>query len=267
MKDHWFRFIFRSLLLLVLLVLPFSVVTKPVEINNGGQTIQLRPPSFVTEARADSSVIGNILDTEAGISAYGQFPSGVVLSQIKGLFRTIELETSSYIIGSIGVPNYSEHYDVHVYVNQNGWILAYYPKGEPVSIIVDIRQTDLNSNKLKTVIALVAATVGAPVPTLTYYHFAYPNATNILMVAEDSAGGNTFTIKLPSTYGYSEFSWALHNGYPYDFSVDGTNNPHIVWDENYYVLGFIYTSELLPDVEHTITADIYGVLVILYRVP
>ena len=89
-----------------------------------GNVLDLRAPQFIAQAEPNStdSFIGDKLDAEAGISAYYKAPDTIDLNQVAPVFRTIEISTTEYIIGSVAVPNYPEHYDVHVYVNTNGWI-------------------------------------------------------------------------------------------------------------------------------------------------
>lgn len=239
---------------------------------NAEQTLTLQAPAFV-QASADKSTISNIgtyLSNEAGISAYIQTTNPIDLKRVRSLYRTIETETTNYIIGSIAVPNHPEHFDVHVYIHTDGWILAYYLKGDVTSKIVDVRSRTINSTKLETVISIIAGALGETTTGLKYYDFRYPNATHILFVAEDYANGNDFTIILPSEYGYYERSWAVYDTYRDNiFRVDGVAaTPTWSGDSMYY--GTLAVSTLLPGTPHTIQVDTddnaYGVLVITYRV-
>ena len=91
------------------------------------------------------------------------------------------------------------------------------------------------------------------------------------MIAENNANGNTFTINLPSTYGYFERGWAGDRGqYSGTFTVDGVAaaNTFTVQYSNEY--GTITSAQMLPGITHTIQvtgAMSYGVLIIIYRVP
>jgi hypothetical protein len=237
-----------------------------------GQTLRLEAPPFVRTAYAQENPtafdLGAYLDQEAGISAYYKSPDAITLSQVRGQFRTIETETADYIIGSVAVPNHPENFDAHVYVHTTGWILAYYLRADPVSKIVDVYNSTIDTTKLKTVVSIIASAAGAPFTDVTYYDFRYPNATNMLFVAEDIADGHDFTIKMPSAYGYFERGWALHNfsgGSAY-FLLDGVDLSE-VWGGNSMFYGTITASSLLPDIQHAILVDDYGVLVLIYRVP
>ena len=265
------RPLFASLMIVGILLV-VGLVRQPSRASRGRNVLNLQAPSFVDVANAETNPaeldIGGLLDQEAGISAYYKSPDAITLSQVRGQFRTIEAETADYIIGSVAVPNYAEHFDAHVYVHTNGWILAYYPRADPVSKIIDIKALTVNTTKLKNVVSAVASTAGAPFTDVTYYDFRYPNATNMLFVAEDGSNGDDFTIQLPSTFGYFERGWAvLISAYGWYFQVNGQNLPNVIYNSDSAAYGTLTASQLLPDLTHTIKATPYGVLVIVYRVP
>jgi hypothetical protein len=240
---------------------------------NSDLVLKLEAPPFVKTAYAEADDTSNFdlgaqLDQEAGISAYYKAPDEINLNQVRDQFRTIEMETANFVIGSVGIPGYFEHSDAHVYVNTNGWILAYYLKNAPISKMIDVKAWSISTTKLKSAISVIAGAAGAPFTEPTYYDFRYPNATNILLVAEDMHNGNDFTIQLPTTYGYFERSWAAHvTHWSHGFTVNGTNRPNQLYDADNNAYGSLNASELMPGVTHTITAWQYGVLVIIYRVP
>lgn len=247
---------------------------------NAEQTLALQAPTFV-QASANESTISNIgtyLSTEAGISAYIQTANPIALNQVRGEFRTIEAETADYIIGSVAVPNHPEHFDVHVYVHTDGWILAYYLKDNVTSKIADVRAGTIASTKLETVISIIAGAAGQAVTNIRYYDFRYPNATNILMVAENPTEGKDFTIALPTDFGYFDRSFAIYNTNAQSDGLDLYVNEVKIsrswsYNEATYVAmsyGVIPASQLLPGQTHSIRlgyGNPYGVLVITYRVP
>lgn len=270
MKHH------RRLLVLgaVALVLVLAVVFIVKSPNGPGETLALQAPAFVQAAAAATSgtpaEVAAMLSNEAGISAYMQTSNPIDLSIVRGEFRTIETETSDYIIGSVAVPDHPEHFDVHVYVHTDGWILAYYLNGDATAKIVDVRSRTIGSTKLETIISMIAGALGETTTGLKYYDFRYPNATHILMVAEDHEDGRDFNITLPSEYGYSERSWAMINSYSYqDMSIDDTTLARD-WSGSNMAYGAIPSSQLLPGEPHSVKISSryspYGVLVITYRV-
>ena len=221
------------------------------------------------EGNATALDIGQILDDEAGISAYFKSPDAINLSQVRAEFRTIEDETADYIIGSVPVPGYYESADPHVYVHRDGWILAYYLRDNPVGKIVDTNAKIITTTKLKNVVAAVAGAAGAAFSDVVYYDFRYANATHMMFIAEDSADGTAFTVQLPSTYGYFERSWAYQKAAPgCYFRLNGVQPSSDGSDSSSNRYGTFTVAQLPPDVTHTVDVGCgWGVVVILYRVP
>jgi hypothetical protein len=177
----------------------------------------LAPPAFMnTVNAAPENSFGTVLDEQAGISAY--FKADVVLDlrKVKEEFRTIELETANYVVGSVPIPNYDESHDVHVYVHQTGWVLAYYLKQDPTAKIFDWRAGP-SATKLQMALSIIAGAVGQPSPNPpTYYDFRYPNATNLILMSDTAYINNwsttyrdSFEVNLPSDLSYYEISWSL----------------------------------------------------------
>lgn len=269
----------RKRWLALLLVLSFlflvGLMARPERAAGRNQEVALVAPPFLpSTAPTGDPDIGEMLDEEAGISAWYDASGAIDLDQVRDEFRTIEIDTGTYIVGSVALPNYPEAFDVHVYVHQDGWILAYYLNDEPVSKIVDAKGWTLDTTSLKNVIAIVAGAAGYPVIAVNYYDFRYPSASNILFVAEDTytAGGDSFTIEIPSTYAYFERSWIVADGFEY-FSVDGIGNPNQLYHSSSVAYGTLTVAQLVPDVPHTILVggsgpySSYGVLVLVYWVP
>jgi hypothetical protein len=245
------------------------LVISPTQTAKADNVYKLNAPQFLAQAQPNStdSFIGDKLDAEAGISAYYKAPDAILLSQVRSVFRTIEIETADYIIGSVAVTNSPDHFDVHVYVNKNGWILAYYLRADNVSKIVDVYNQTINTTKFTNVISIVASAAGAPFTEATYYDFRYPSATNMIFVAEDPNNGSVFTINMPSAYLYFERGWAYrYNCCTYSFQLDGVALPYTFRSDTQY--GSITSGQLLPEVTHTIDVQgAYGVLVVTYSVP
>lgn len=256
-------------LLLALAVL--SLAPQPAAPASGGNAIALKAPSFVSVANAQEGPAAAPMgfpQDEAGISAYFKSASPVTLADVRGVYRVIEVETADYIIGSVRVPDYSEMFDVHVYVHRDGWFMAYYLKSEPAAKMVDLRRS--SGSQIKTmfeqVLSTVAVAAGVPMPQLTFYDFRYPNATNMMLIYENIGDGNNFTVLLPSAFVYYERSWSLIDweGGWY-FAINGQGQSQMASTNPVY--NFIAPAQLLPDTTHTIAVDDDGVLALIYRVP
>jgi hypothetical protein len=261
------------LLLTMLAVCAFAVSLLAGRIHGGnspGANFALVRPSFVDVAYAEGAASEAAISTvvyEAVISAYIQ-TSAINLNLIRSQFRTIESETPQYIIGSVAVPGYPEIFDVHVFAHVDGWILAYYLNDDVTSKIADVAASRIDTTILEIVLQIVAGAAGVPALNITYYDFRFPNATNVLLVAEDNINGNDFSIELPNEYAYFERSWATARYHV--FLVDGTQ-AEIVFLDYGFVFGPVSPSLLTVGMPHSIEiaecCNAFGVLAITYRVP
>jgi hypothetical protein len=240
------------------------------------QTLALQAPPFVeqVDSAAAPPEVAALLSSQAGISAYVQTAGPITLSAVRGVYRTIEADTTDYIIGSVAIPDHPEHFDVHVYVHKDGWILAYYLQDGITSKIVNVRARSISTTKLETAVSIAASAAGQAVTGLRHYDFRYPNATHMLVVAEDHLNGRDFTITLPTEFAYYDRSFAVYN-------VDGRDSSKDFWvdgvaaarsrTEADMTYGAIPASQLIPGQPHHITlshySSPYGALVIVYRVP
>ena len=222
------------------------------------------------QAPAVKAQSSSFLEREAGISAYVNANRAINLTQVKDVFRTLEVQTSDYLIGSVPVSNYDETEDVHAYVHKDGWILVYYLANDPLSKIIDWRayNTTAIPTKLEQALGTLASRVGVGTTNIAFYDFRFPTATH-LMLAGKSNG--SFQVKLPDGFEYYQMGWsiAFDARNPYDWSpsqatfaidnvklqtLDGTGK--ILWKNVYSTLS---PGQLLPGVYHTITADNGGV--------
>jgi hypothetical protein len=235
--------------------------------TNTNQKLSLTRPTFMQSAQAGMPKdVADMLDQEAGISAWMLSPTAINLTNAANAFIVIEDQTSDYIIGSVDLENYNEGYDVHVYVHKDGWILAYYLRQDPVAKIVSIKEHNITSTALSSIIGTVASYGGIPLSTINYYDFRYPNAESILMVYEDYPDGDYFTIDMPTTYAYYERSVASRD----DIYINGTRLDVPNYD-SYFGYTAISAALLPPGETHTIrvyanSIDI-AVLVIVYSEP
>ena len=230
------------------------------EINNTN-SLDLIPISIGSEGSL-------LLEDEAGISAYTNVGDNIELSSAKDIFRTIEAETSDYIIGSVPIPEYSEEEDVHCYVDTDGWIVSYYLKDDPAAKIVDWAfytvDEQITSTKLSQGINEICSIAGVLPGDIQYYDFRYPNANGFMIIVETILGGSSedtdsFEITLPTDFIFYEHSFLL-------FCSDGTysGGAELEIDDNrvgYIKEGstydFLQSSQLTQGVSHTIKLDKY----------
>jgi hypothetical protein len=146
----------------------------------------------------------SFLEQEAGISVYTKLLT-VDLNKAEKSMDAVEVKTAEYVIGSIGLDDYSEDYDVHIYVDISGWVVAYYSKNEPASKIIDwvafSATGHIGGSKLENALTNICTAMYLSPTSIKYYDFRFSDATRIMIVAdeEDVAGSTeTFNILIPS---------------------------------------------------------------------
>lgn len=245
MKVRLWKIIVASLV--VVAAISCAALFLPVSHDIGAKCeannmLSLVKPAFVSVAGEGT----NFLEEEAGISAYTNVGQAIDLDKAKTGFKTIEYQTSEYIIGSVAIPDLLETEDVHCYVHKDGWVLSYYLKEEPTAKIVD--WNGLASTKLDKGIGEVCDAAGVPFIEATYYDFRYPNAEKLLIITD----GDSFNLKIPSSFAVYERSYSFYTTYGaqnrlYIDGIDiaGVNNCGVVY-------GTLTPTQLLPGVSHTI---------------
>jgi hypothetical protein len=215
---------------------------------------------------------------EAGMAAYFQTDLAVTINNnLRSVFRVIEDETDTYIIGSVPLEGFAEGHDVHAYVHTDGWLLAYYPQGDAASKMLDIESyngVDAIPNKLVSALGTVASAAGVGSPPPTFYHFQYPNANRMTIIGETDADGNWFEMTLPSNLAYFEFSYMLYelDGYNSRNGVLRLNGDAIKNVNEGFAWGAISAGQLPTDQQHRVSLDGNGAnervaIVIIYREP
>jgi hypothetical protein len=213
--------------------------------------LSLVKPPFVSSVSAAGEDT-NFLEEEAGISAYTNVGQTINLNQAKSAFRTVEYQTSEYIIGSVGIPGLPETEDVHCYVHKDGWVVSYYLREEPTAKIVD--WNDLVSTKLEKGIGRVCDAAGVPFIQVTYYDFRYPNAEKLMLVIDR----DSFNLKIPSSFAVYERSYSLYHNPSYStvrLYIDGNE---VAYASSEVVYGGLTPTQLTLDVFHTISLDHTG---------
>ena len=221
-----YRSLTFGLVIVILLTVIYANSRQTWESNTNALTLQA--PSFIRSASAAELATSapDTIANEAGISAYFNANRTINLNQVRSQFRTVENETSTYILGSVEIPGWGDQHDAHVYVSTDGWVLAYYSSSEPTAKIFDwISINNLGQNrvvtKLESALEKIANAASAGAPSVSYYDFRYPNATDLTLVMDFATGTDTFEVTLPSSYTYYEHSWSLHTIYQSCCSIDG----------------------------------------------
>jgi hypothetical protein len=154
--------------------------------------------SGVSLIRPAFAQTGSFLDQEAGIAAYVQVPGPVDLEGVKGAFKIIEQETSDFVVGTVEITN--APLAPHVFVNSDGWIVAYFLRDESVGNAWAYGQGfKPPDDVLARALTQVSSTVGGAPTSISYFDFAYPGANKISVI---NAPGNydSFEVQIPNGF-------------------------------------------------------------------
>ena len=241
--------------------------------NNKGRDVSNQAEQaflFVKPTFAQSmSTAPTFLDEEAGISLYVNIARSIDLAVARTVYRTLEKETSDYLVGSVSV-SLSENDDVHCFVHKTGWIVTYYGKAEPVSKIVDWglwsqSASKLTKNKLQIGLEKMTYILGVvSVPSLSYYHFQYPNANKCMIILETlvGPGEDSFNVTIPNDLTVNERSWSHYaetmqgSGYHSYFKIDGgTINSMDSVGKNTTEYGILTFIDLVQGASHVVSVS------------
>lgn len=180
--------------------------------SDGSGFFALAPPAFAQTASADE-----FPHSEVGICAYVNMGDPIDLSRSESAFTGIEASEETYIIGTVALPSLAEDMWPHLYIGSDGWMMAYYPKTEPTSRIVQwngYQQGEVTTTTLLDALTQAAQDIGLNTSTILssmgFHHFQYPSATKLLIAIDTTAGTDTFTYTIPSSLNLYEASWSHH---------------------------------------------------------
>lgn len=241
----------------------------PVSASNA---IPLQAPPFQDAASPQDATALTAIADEAGIAAYFSSGSQISLASVRDRFRTIEAETGDYIIGSIDVVDYPESFDVHAYIHRDGWFMTYYLAADPTSKMLDLvayTGGPTVSTIFEEVLTLLANEASVVYPGAAFWHFQHPTSNRLMIIAEDFADGNTFTVKLPSNYIFAERAWASEDGNIHWWYLDGqrieADGERPMW------VGALTATQMGQDKTYTVAVGRdngnTGALVLVYSAP
>ncbi|MGY4707879.1 hypothetical protein ACVNPS_09060 [Candidatus Bipolaricaulota sp. J31] len=145
------------------------------------------------------------MEEEAGISLYVNAGEEIDLSKARTLYKVLEDEADSYLIGTVELSGYGEDWWPHVWIHKEGWIVVYYLKEEPTSRLMDWFSFDgkgIRTTTLREVLFAMAGTLKLDLTVvqanMRYYHWQYPEAKKLLVVVDwTSAGTDMFKYIIP----------------------------------------------------------------------
>ena len=173
-------------------------------------------------------------DTQAGMAAYVNVGSLNLENATEAYTQIYNLSTS-HAVGTINIGNNYGSDNIHVYVDTNGWIVAYLTRDEELGHMIQWAGVDYNNPTLKTTfedaISRVCSSIGVNYSVIQgnikYYDFEYPQATNVVIFMNTVLAGSEYTtVLIPGTYtiysmDYSHFSTLNNPSCPSYFYLDG----------------------------------------------
>jgi len=231
------------------------------------------------------SLAASFLEEEAGISAYTHVAT-VDLDLAATAYKNIEMKTATYIIGSVELADYNETYDVHVYLDTTGGMIAYYRNTEPATKIIDWRhysggQITLSGSNLEDALSKICDAMSVSLGDVNYYDYRVPNAKLIKIISDNAISSTeTFRINIPGDYIIHKAMWSLYHSTTNssfnatsNLKIDGVELGDLSFAGGWRIAdGEINFSLLTPDMYHEISVyknryTAYAAIVLFYTEP
>ena len=237
-----------------------SLDSEIASMDHTGGLFSLAVPAFAQNADADQ-----FPNSEVGICAYVKLEQTIDLTRAEVVFKGIEAKEDEYVVGTIELPSLSEDMWPHVYISSSGWIMAYYPKTEPTSRLVQwvgYQRDEITTTTLRDALVQVSQQIGLSMATvgasMAYYHFQYPEATNLLIAVDTETGTDSFAYTIPFGLNLYEASWSHYanevgsNG---SYTEIDSERMHGGGRGTYVVCGPLSPQLTSPDIAHQVTVS------------
>ena len=202
---------------------------------------------------------------EVGICAYVKLDQDIEIGRAAAAFVAIEAQEQDYVIGTVSLPSHSESMWPHLYVSSSGWIMAYYPRTEPTSRMIQwigYQGGDIGTTTLRDALVQASQQIGVNMTSVSssmaYYHFQYPSATKLLIAVDTTTGSDSFTYTIPSELNLLEASWThyaynLHSYYDSYTNIDSERHCTFDGGTNQMSCDTIEIQYTSPGVAHTVS--------------
>jgi hypothetical protein len=180
-------------------------------------------PFWITKILAQEDTSTTFPVSEAGIAAYTRSDKEITSENLVGVGDELVRSGESYIIVRVKNLGGMDNTPVNVYIGLDGWIVAYYSRGEPVSEIIMLTATrtlpskaEIIGTTLQKAIEKVCSQMNVSCSQpIKYYDFEFPEANKMTLVGEavnyDSNSQNKeFFATIPGTI--YEASYTLKGG-------------------------------------------------------
>jgi hypothetical protein len=211
--------------------IPLSAVVLALFLAlNGGCTAQ--EDNSTSLVAPSMNGVGAFPQGEAGLAAYIDTEQVVDLDKLKTIFTNVEVVGDNYIIGVVPISDWGGNIDIHLYADTDGWMVSYLKKDEPVSMVMQWGTSDadnptigvIKSTTLEDALYKAGDAVGVGIVSngIKYYHFGFPNANRMMIIAKVQAtdGSNIHQIEIPANYVLFDSAY-YHYEYYYSWHTYG----------------------------------------------
>jgi len=195
----------------------------------------------------------------AGISAYVKVDRPIRIDEaLAAVFHRIVDVGDNYIIGTVEVKNFVSTVYPHVYVDAEGWIVAFLLASEPAALIMHWsgdhnNPTPTIKTTLEIALETVAAVARVPVSKPSFFDFSNPmaNAMLILLRVLPAPDTKVMYVKFPGAFEVFTFSY-FHYGCNYDCCRYDPDRFETVFKFNGQVMNRLAGTETLSKTVNTL---------------
>ncbi len=171
----------------------------------------------------------------AGISAWVKVDRAIRIDEtLSKVFHRIEDVSGTHILGTVKVENFVATVYPHVYVDTEGWIVAFFLASEPTAWIMHW-QGDHNNpvpsirTTLEEALERAAGAARVSLPKASFYDFRHPQANSMLILLNvlSAPATKVMYLKLPPAYtpyvaSYYHYgcNYGTYRGFESTFSLD-----------------------------------------------
>jgi hypothetical protein len=193
-----------SMALLAATALGIPYIGQLAGISDGGALL----PSLAFAAPADG-LPATFDESLAGFSAYLKLGTAIDIDKIKTALSSIRGESANHVLGKVRGGDF-------LYADKSGWLVAYWHRANPSSQIAawtasGVPKLGSTPGHAPLVVALEALGLDyeAAKQDVKYYHWAYPSATQAVVLVRGTVGTTaTMTFEVSSQYVVDEASWS-----------------------------------------------------------
>jgi hypothetical protein len=230
-------------------------------------------------------------EEEAGISAYtstddineennvAKINEAVAFFESLGSGMLVE-NKSTHAIGKIPIKieieGVSFNVYPYVYIDTEGWIVAYFHKNDPSSKIIqwtNYSPAGISSSTLEDALEMITAELDLSYSSVSYYHFQHKEATRMTVIIDSvissESSVNNFSVTIPGTIYEASYSLSYNKKMPnYEFcpiklSVDGDTiyekkDMLSQWDwcqGREFIYGFYPTDTFTEKIPHSVVLE------------